>query len=48
MRENNPIEDWYQLLVLTVEVQKMVENTSALSGFVPQENEPGICFAKVK
>ncbi|MBZ5752188.1 hypothetical protein [Metabacillus rhizolycopersici] len=41
-------EDGDQLLVITVEEQNMVENSSALSGFVPQENGPGFFFEKVK
>lgn len=36
------------LTVVTIEEQNMVEKSSALSGFVPQENGPGFFFEKVK
>jgi hypothetical protein len=42
------IDNGDQTLVITAEEQNMVENSTALSGFVSQENGPGFFFEKVK
>ncbi|RDW19661.1 hypothetical protein [Oceanobacillus chungangensis] len=46
VRENEDIEGKDLKTVITVEEQNRVENSSALSGFVPQENGHGFYFIK--
>lgn len=48
MREKKTIEGKNVKTVITVEEQNMVENSSALSGIVPQENGTGFYFVKIK
>lgn len=47
-RENKVIEGKDLKTVITAEEQNRVENSSALSGFVPQENGQGFYFVKEK
>lgn len=46
LRENKAIEGKDLQIVITVEEQNRVENSSDLSGFVPQENGQGFYFIK--
>ena len=48
MLENKAIEGKDLKTVITAEEQNRVENSSALSGFVPQENGQGFYFIKEK
>ena len=48
LRENKAIKGRDITTVITAEEHNMVENSSALSGFVSQENGPGFYFEKVK
>lgn len=48
VRENKDIEGKDLKIVITAEEQNRVENSSALSGFVPQENGQGFYFIKEK
>ncbi|UOQ50361.1 hypothetical protein MUN88_10040 [Gracilibacillus caseinilyticus] len=48
VRENKTIEGKDLKTVITAEEQNRVENSSALSGFVPQENGQGFYFIKEK
>ncbi|MFC0561469.1 hypothetical protein [Halalkalibacter alkalisediminis] len=47
-RENKVVEKRDLKTVITAEEQNRVENSSALSGFVPQENGQGFYFVKEK
>ena len=46
--ENKSVEGKDLKTVITAEEQNRVENSSALSGFVPQENGQGFYFIKEK
>ena len=46
--ESKAIDDKNIKTFVTAEEQNRVENSSALSGFVPQQNGPGFFFEKVK
>ena len=46
--ENKSVEGKDLETVITAEEQNRVENSSALSGFVPQENGQGFYFIKEK
>ena len=48
MCENKAIEGKDIKTVITAEEQNRVENSSALSGFVPQENGQGFYFIEEK
>ncbi|MGG3890705.1 hypothetical protein [Metabacillus fastidiosus] len=42
------VKDEDQYLFISAEEQNMVENSSALSGFIPQKNGTGFFFEKTK
>lgn len=48
LRENKTVQNDEFTTVITAKEQQKVENSGALSGFLPQENGPGFYFIKEK